>query len=122
MPNSEHPNDYGSAVGTRDSPSLFAVLRRRAWIIVAVALLTGATAGAYAYLNKETYESTAKLLFTQNVGPELNSLQFQYPAPDADNLAANNIQVVGSRRVAVAAARDLRRRGSTSPPTTWSAM
>ena len=68
MPNSEHPNDYGSAVGTRDGPSLFAVLRRRAWIIVAVALLTGATAGAYAYLNKETYESTAKLLFTQNVG------------------------------------------------------
>ncbi len=122
MPNSEHPSDYASAAGTRDSPSLFAVLRRRAWIIVAVALLTGATAGAYAYLNRDTYESTAKLLFTQNVGPELNSLQFQYPAPDADNLAANNIADRGlaagggghGARSAAARSRHLRRRRASA--------
>ena len=109
---SEHPNDYGSGAGTRDSPSLFAVLRRRAWIIVAVALLTGAAAGAYALPEPGHLRVDGQAaLHPERRARSSTALRFQYPAPDADNLAANNIEVVGSRRVAAATARDLRRRG-----------
>ena len=50
------------------------VLRRRGSIIVAVALLTGAAAAALAQLSRDTYESTATLVFRQTIAPQLNSI------------------------------------------------
>jgi capsular exopolysaccharide synthesis family protein len=87
------------------------VLRRRALIIVVVTLLAGGAAAAFAYATRDSYESTAKLLFSQTIGPELNALGLLPGTPDADNLAQNNVQVVDSRRVAVETARELQARG-----------
>ncbi len=111
--------DSGSPISqpaARESSSLLAVLRRRIWIIVAVTLLAGAAAAALAYANRDSYESTAKLLFRQTVSPALSGVGFPVGAPDADNLAANNIQLVDSRRVAVATSRDLGARGIEMSP------
>jgi succinoglycan biosynthesis transport protein ExoP len=88
------------------------VLRRRALIIVATALLCGGAAGVFAYANRDTYESTTKLMFRQTIGPEALALGLVPPYADADNLAANDAQLVGSRRVAVETARELRRLGA----------
>ena len=106
MPPTEDSTSPVTQPASRDS-SLFAVLRRRASIIVIVTLLCGAAAAVFAYANRDSYESTAKLLFRQTVSPGLNGIGFQVGAPDADNLAANNVELVDSRRVAVATSRDL---------------
>jgi polysaccharide biosynthesis transport protein len=107
----ESSSTYGVESQSRDQVSLLSVLRRRALIIVAVTLLAGGAAGAFAYLSRDTYESTAKLLFRQTIGPELNAMGLLPGAPDADNLSQNNVQVVSSRSVAVATARALQQRG-----------
>lgn len=96
---------------TRERPSLLAVLRRRAWIVVGVTILAAAAAAAFAYATRDSYESTAKLSFLQTISPELNVVGLLPTSLDADNLAQNNIDLVGSRRVAVATARELRTRG-----------
>jgi polysaccharide biosynthesis transport protein len=92
--------------------SLLAVLRRRALIVVLTALLCGGAAAAFAYAGRDTYESTAKLLFRQTIGTEATALGLVAPYADADNLAQNDAQLVGSRRVAVATARELRALGA----------
>ena len=79
--------------------------------MVLVTLLAGGAAAAFAYLNRDTYESTSKLLFDQTIGPALSALGLPPVGQDADNLARNNVEVVGSRRVAEATAEDLRGRG-----------
>ena len=107
----EEPTNPASASATRESPSLFSVLRRRASTILIVTHLAGGAAAALALANRDSYESTAKLLFRQTVSPGLNGIGFQVGAPDADNLAANNIELVDSRRVAAVTARELRDRG-----------
>jgi polysaccharide biosynthesis transport protein len=107
----EEPTKPASASATRESPSLFSVLRRRASTILIVTLLAGGAAAVLALANGDSYESTAKLLFRQTVGPGLTGIGFPVGAPDADNLAANNIELVDSRRVAVVTARELRGRG-----------
>jgi polysaccharide biosynthesis transport protein len=84
--------------------SVLGVLRRRAWIIVLVTLLAGGAAAAFAYATRNTYDSTAKLLFRQSIGAELNALGLLPGTYDADNLDLDNVQVVSSRRVADAAA------------------
>jgi succinoglycan biosynthesis transport protein ExoP len=84
----------------REQASLFAVLLRRAPIIIVVTLLSAGAAAAFAYASRDDYESTAKLLFRQTVGLEQNAQGLQPGAPDADNLAQNNVAVVDSRRVA----------------------
>jgi succinoglycan biosynthesis transport protein ExoP len=76
-----------------------------------VMLLAGGASAAVVFLKSDTYESTAKLLFRQTIGPELNAIGLLPGAPDADNLAADNVEVVGSRRVAVATSDALRQRG-----------
>ena len=91
---------------------MLAVLRRRALIVVATVLLCGGAAAAFAYASGDSYESTAKLLFRQTIGPEGNALDLQPPYVDADNLAQDNAQLVGSRRVAAATARELRALGA----------
>jgi capsular polysaccharide biosynthesis protein len=96
----------------RQQVSLLAVLRRRVLIIVGTALLCGAAAAAFAYANRDTYESTAKLLFRQTLGPEATALGLQPASVDVDRLAKDSAELVGSRRVAVETARELRRRGS----------
>jgi succinoglycan biosynthesis transport protein ExoP len=88
------------------------VLRRRALIVVATALLCGGAAAVFAYANSDSYESTAKLLFRQTIGPDATALGLQPAYADADNLANNNVQLVGSRRVAVSTARELRSLGA----------
>jgi polysaccharide biosynthesis transport protein len=103
---------YGLDPAPRQQISLLAVLRRRALIVVATALLCGGAAGAFAYANRDTYESTAKLMFRQTIGPEAIALDLVAPYADADNLALNDAELVGSRRVAVETARELRRLGS----------
>ena len=107
----ENSSTYGLDAPTREHASLLSVLRRRALIIVLVTLLAGGAAAAFAYATRESYESTAKLLFNQTIGPELQALGLLPGAPDADNLSLNNVQVVGSREVAVATARELQRAG-----------
>lgn len=87
------------------------MLRRRALIIVIVTLLTAGAAAAFAYATRNTYESTAKLVFSQTIGPEQQARGLLPGTPDADNLAADNAEAVGSRRVAEETARDLRARG-----------
>ena len=102
---------YGVEAGTREHVSLVGVLWRRAPIIVLVTLLSAGAAAAFAYSGGERYESTAKLLFRQTIGPEQNAQGLQPGAPDADNLAQDNVARVDSRRVAVATAAELSRRG-----------
>jgi succinoglycan biosynthesis transport protein ExoP len=80
-------------------------------IIVGTALLCGAAAAGFAYGNRDTYESTAKLLFRQTLGPEATALGLQPASVDVDRLAKDGAELVGSRRVAVETARVLRRRG-----------
>src|SRR5215207_6962762 len=111
MPSQELSSGYGIEPAARENVSIFAVLRRRALVILVVMLLAGGASAAVVYLQHDTYESTAKLLFRQTIGPELNALGFLPGAPDADNLAADNIQIVDSRRVDVATSRRLRERG-----------
>ena len=111
MPSQELSSTYGVEQAPRDNVSIFTVLRRRALIIVLVMLLAGGASAAVVYLQNDTYESTAKLLFRQTIGPELNAIGLLPGAPDADNLAADNVEVTASRRVAVATSDSLRTRG-----------
>ena len=87
--------------------TLLSILRRRALIVIAVTVLAGTAAAAFAYATRDSYESTSKLLFSQTIGTEQQALGLIPGTPDADNLAANNVQSVGSRAVAVETARDL---------------
>jgi polysaccharide biosynthesis transport protein len=91
--------------------SLLSVLRRRALIVIVVTLLAGGAAAAFAYATRDSYESTAKLLFSQTIGPELQAMELLPGTPDADNLAQNNVQAVGSRRVAEATSQRLAAQG-----------
>jgi receptor protein-tyrosine kinase len=111
MPSQELSSTYGVEQAPRENASIFSILRRRALIIVLVTLLAGGASAAIAYLKSDTYESTAKLLFRQTIGPELNAIGLQPGAPDADNLASDSVEVVGSKRVAVATSTRLRERG-----------
>jgi capsular exopolysaccharide synthesis family protein len=111
LPSTENSTTYGIEPATREHVSLLGVLRRRAWIIVLVTLLAGGAAAAFAFATRNTYDSTAKLLFRQTLGAELNALGLLPPTTDADNLALDNVEVVGSRRVADATATRLRALG-----------
>jgi succinoglycan biosynthesis transport protein ExoP len=98
---------YGLQPPPGEHVSLPAVLRRRALIIVVTALLCVAAAAAFAYVNRDNYESTAKLLFRQQIGPELSAVGIQVASPDADNLAQDAVGLTGARRVAQTTADDL---------------
>ena len=111
MPSKELSSTYGVEQAPHENASIFTVLRRRALIILVVMLLAGGASAAVVYLKSDTYESTAKLLFRQTIGPELNAIGLLPGAPDADNLAADNVEVTASRRVAVATSAALRERG-----------
>jgi polysaccharide biosynthesis transport protein len=102
---------YGLDTPTREHQTLLSVLRRRALIVIAVTLLAGGAAAAFAYATRDSYDSTAKLLFSQTVGPQEQALGLIPGTPDADNLAANNVQFVGSRAVAVETADKLKPQG-----------
>jgi succinoglycan biosynthesis transport protein ExoP len=103
----ENSSTYGLETPAREHVTLLSILRRRALIVIAVTVLAGAAAAAFAYATRDSYESTAKLLFSQSIGPEQQALGLIPGTPDADNLAANNVQAVGSRAVAVLTAKDL---------------
>jgi succinoglycan biosynthesis transport protein ExoP len=107
----EDRSTYGVEPAPREQASLLAVLRRRALIVVVTTLLCGGAAAAFAYSSRDTYESTAKLLFHQSIPTGLTQLGFLPQAGDFDNLAQDNVQVVDSRRVAVATAAAMRARG-----------
>ena len=111
LASTENSTQYGLEPATRDHVSLLGVLRRRAWIIVLVTLLAGGAAAAFAYGTRNTYDSTSKVLFRQSLGAELNALGLLPGTYDADNLALDNLQVVGSRQVADATAARLRSLG-----------
>jgi capsular exopolysaccharide synthesis family protein len=111
LPSTENSTTYGIEPATREHVSLLGVLRRRAWIIVLVTLLAGGAAAAFAFATRNTYDSTAKLLFRQTLGAELNAVGLLPPTTDADNLALDNVEVVNSRRVADATATRLRALG-----------
>ena len=98
---------YGGDPAGRAQVSLLTVLLRRAPIIIVVTLLCAGAAAALAYSNRDSYESTAKLLFRQTIGPEQAAQGLIPGAPDADNLAQNNVAVVDSRRVALETAKQL---------------
>ena len=100
---------YGLEASQRESVSLLGVLRRRALIIVVTALLCGAAAAAFAYAERNTYEATSELLFTQGIGPELLALGLVPPAPNVDKEVLDNAALVSSRRIAVLTARKLGR-------------
>jgi succinoglycan biosynthesis transport protein ExoP len=106
--NSQISSSYALEPVTRDSAPLLSVLRRRLWIVVLVTLLAGGAAAAFAYANRNSYSSTSKLLFRQTIGAEINALGLLPASLDADNLSANNVAVVDSRRVAEATAGELR--------------
>ncbi|MEA2400313.1 MAG: tyrosine-protein kinase [Thermoleophilaceae bacterium] len=107
----ENSSTYGLVTPVREHVTLLSVLRRRALIVIAVTLLAGGAAAAFAYATRNSYESTSKLLFSQTIGPELQAMGLLPGTPDADNLAANNVQAVGSRAIAVDTAADLRAAG-----------
>jgi polysaccharide biosynthesis transport protein len=80
--------------------SLLRTLRRRWWIVIlTTAILAGAAAG-FAYLTRDTYKSTAQLLFDQTIGPQLNALGLNPPFNNADRLAGDDQAIVGSQQVA----------------------
>jgi polysaccharide biosynthesis transport protein len=107
----EYPSNYGMAPPTHEHASLFSVLRTR-WLIVVVAiLLAGGAAAAFAFLTRNTYESTAKIVFSQAISNELNAIGLLPSSVDADNLAQSNVDLVGSWRVAEATSEELRGRG-----------
>lgn len=109
----EDSSRIGGGDSTRlDQRSLVSVLVRRSPIIILVTLIAAGGAAAFAFANRDTYESTAQLLFRQTIGLEQNAQGLQPGAPDADNLAQNNVAMVDSRRVAVEVAREL---GDVSP-------
>jgi capsular exopolysaccharide synthesis family protein len=91
---------YEPEPAVRERPSLLAILRRRWLIVLIVPILTGAAAAALAYTNDRDYESTAKLRFSQTIGPAINATGVLPNSPDADNLATSNKDAVGSRDVA----------------------
>jgi polysaccharide biosynthesis transport protein len=64
-----------------------------------------------AWATRDSYESTAKILFQQTISPAMNAIGLLPTSLDADNLTQNNVEVVGSRTVAAATARELRDRG-----------
>jgi capsular exopolysaccharide synthesis family protein len=111
LASTENSTQYGLEPATREHVSLLGVLRRRAWIIVLVTLLAGGAAAAFAYATRNTYDSTAKLLFRQSIGAELNALGLLPGTYDSDNLALDNVEVVGSRHVADATAQRLKALG-----------
>ncbi len=116
MPSGDDATTYGLEPAPRAQVSLLAVLRRRALIIIAVTLLCGAAAAAYAYFEGDRYETTAKLLFRQTIGPEVGALGITPSTVDAENLSRNNVELVDSRRVAVATSNELRRAGVEMSP------
>ncbi len=69
-------------------------------------LLSAAAAGV-AYLKRDTYQSTAELLFYQTIGTQLNALGLNPPFYNADRLAGDDVAIVGSRAVAALAAHRL---------------
>jgi polysaccharide biosynthesis transport protein len=95
----------------REHTSVLAVLRRRVLIVIGVTILAAGAAAAFAYGTRDTYQSTAKLVVAQTIGPELNAIGLLPPSSDADNLSQSAVDVVGSRRVAPPTAAELRRRG-----------
>jgi tyrosine-protein kinase len=107
----EHTTTYGLEPVTPEHTSLLSVLRRRALIVIGVTILAGAAAAAFAYATRNTYESTAKLLFRQTLGNELNAIGLLPGTLDADHLAQSAVEVVDSRQVAATTAAELRRRG-----------
>jgi polysaccharide biosynthesis transport protein len=108
---SQEPSDpFGEPPASGENPSILAVLRRRWTVIVLVMLVAGGASAAVAYLKSDTYESTAKLMFRQTIGPELNAIGLVSGTADADKLAADSVQVVDSQRVAHATSRELRNR------------
>jgi capsular exopolysaccharide synthesis family protein len=111
VPLPETSTQYGLEPATREHVSLLGVLRRRAWIIILVTLLAGGAAAAFAFATRNTYDSTAKLLFRQSIGAELNALGLLPGTFDADNLSLDNVEVVKSRDVADATATRLRALG-----------
>lgn len=104
----ETPTAYGVEPAPRQQTSLLAVLRRRSLIVILTTVLCGGAAAAFAYANRDNYESTAKLLFRQTLSLDQLALDLQPGAPNADHLSQSNVEVVGSRRVAVDTARELR--------------
>jgi succinoglycan biosynthesis transport protein ExoP len=112
VPPPEQSSAYGLYPAGRESPSLIAALRRRFLIVVLTTLAAGGAAAAFAYSNRDTYESTAKLLFRQTISPADESLEILPATIDADNQAASNAELIGSRRVAEAAATALRGAGT----------
>jgi succinoglycan biosynthesis transport protein ExoP len=111
VPNTDPSSTYALEPATRESMPVLAVLRRRAWIVLLVTLLCGLAAGAFAYYNRDTYASTSKLFFRQTIGSEIRALGLLPNSPDADNLSTDNVEIVGSRRVADAASDRLRTLG-----------
>ncbi|MCL6440079.1 MAG: P-loop NTPase [Thermoleophilum sp.] len=99
-----------------DSPSWFEVLRRRWPLVFVVALVVGIAAAIFALAARDHYQSTAKLLFRQTIGPEQNAFGLLPTAPDVNKLARDFEQIVRSRDVAAAAAEELGRRGVTATP------
>lgn len=99
--------DHGGDPAGREQSSLITVLLRRAPIIIVVTLLCAGAAAAFTYAGRDSYESTAQLLFRQTIGPEQAAQGATPGAPDADNLAQNNVARVDSRRVSVETARRL---------------
>jgi succinoglycan biosynthesis transport protein ExoP len=116
MASQELSDSYGVAPASGESPSILTVLRRRWLVVVLVMLLAGGASAAVVYLKDDTYQSTAKLLFRQTIGPELNAIGLLPGSPDADNLAADGVQIVGSERVAQATSRELRARNVDMSP------
>lgn len=96
---------------TIETPPLLDVLRRRWPLVFVVSLLVGIAAAVFAIANRDYYESTAKLLFRQTIGPEQNAYGLTPTAPDVDKLARDFEQLVESRDVAENTAAALRRRG-----------
>jgi succinoglycan biosynthesis transport protein ExoP len=109
MASQEYPVGYDLEPGAPDRPSLLSILRRRALIVLAVPILAGGIATAFVLSGQRDYESTSKLLFRQTIAADLNAVGLLPNTPEADHQANSNVDVVSSRSVAAATARDLDR-------------
>jgi succinoglycan biosynthesis transport protein ExoP len=76
---------------------------------VLTTILVGGAAAAFAYVTRNTYQTTAQLLFDQTIGTELNALGLIPPTPSTTNLPADDAAAVASRRVAALTAHNLGR-------------
>ncbi len=105
LPNEDYPSRAGDPPPSeRTTGSVLSTLARRLpTILIATVVVAGAVA-VLSYRSRDTYKSTAQLLFSQTLGPDYDALGVVPVSVDAPTQIADDTAQVASRQVAAAAA------------------